>query len=198
MDNLDELEHPLLGDTTNNSRDSGPGLEPAPGQAPGGLLKGILVKCEEDRAYPPLAWRNYCGHPPELQQQQLLDPCSLPRTLESFYPAAPIWGHTDSLLSKDYLETTFVDIRPGSTLERKLLAETQDFHSVSYSMDDEDDLLPDSDVRHCTDNTACAFKAIRKSIHYMLPSHLSCQEQKNCFVFEFTGKVFHSNLAPRG
>ncbi|XP_072247769.1 synapse differentiation-inducing gene protein 1 [Leuresthes tenuis] len=145
MDNLDELEHPLLGETTNNSRDSGPGLEPAPGQAPGGLLKGILVKCEEDRAYPPLAWRNYCGHPPELQQQQLLDPCSLPRTLESFYPAAPIWGHTDSLLSKDYLETTFVDIRPGSTLERKLLAETQDFHSGSYSMDDEDDLLPDSD-----------------------------------------------------
>lgn len=52
------------------------------------------------------------------------------------------------MLSKDYLETTFVDIRPGSTLERKLLAEAQDFHSVSYSMDDEDDLLPDSDVRY--------------------------------------------------
>lgn len=51
------------------------------------------------------------------------------------------------MLSKDYLETTFVDIRPGSTLERKLLAEAQDFHS-SYSMDDEDDLLPDSDVRY--------------------------------------------------
>lgn len=55
------------------------------------------------------------------------------------------------MLSKDYLETTFVDIRPGSTLERKLLAEAQDFHSVSYSMDDEDDLLSESDVRypHC-------------------------------------------------
>lgn len=52
------------------------------------------------------------------------------------------------MLSKDYLETTFVDIRPGSTLERKLLAEAQDLHSVSYSMDDEDDLLPDSDVRY--------------------------------------------------
>lgn len=148
MENLDELEHPLLGESPNNSRASGQGLGPGTGQAPGGLFKGILVKCEEDRAYPPLAWRSYCRHPPELQQQQLLDPCSLPRTLESFYPPAPIWGHTDSLLSKDYLETTFVDIRPGSTLERKLLAETQDFHSVSYSMDDEDDLLPDSDVRH--------------------------------------------------
>lgn len=146
MENLDELEHPLLGESTHNSHASGPGPgSGTTGPAPGGLFKGILVKCEEDRAYPPLSWRNYCGHPPELQQQQLLDPCSLPRTLESFYPAAPIWGHADSLLSKDYLETTFVDIRPGSTLERKLLAEAQDFHSVSYSMDDEDDLLPDSD-----------------------------------------------------
>lgn len=54
------------------------------------------------------------------------------------------------MLSKDYLETTFVDIRPGSTLERKLLAEAQDLHSASYSMDDEDDLLPDSDVRYPT------------------------------------------------
>lgn len=159
MENLDELEHPLLGESPDNNRASKVGLGPGPGpgsghvpvavhgQAPSGLFKGILVKCEEDRAYPPLTWRNYCGHPPEIQQQQLLDPCSLPCTLESFYPPAPIWGHTDSLLSKDYLETTFVDIRPGSTLERKLLAETQDFNSVSYSMDDEDDLLPDSDVR---------------------------------------------------
>lgn len=142
MEKLDELEHPLLGENPNDSRASGPGA----GQAPAGLFKGFLVKCEEDRAYPPLAWRGYCGHPPELQQQQLLDPCSLPRTLESYYPSAPIWGHTDSLLSKDYLETTFVDIRPGSTLERKLLAETQDYNSLTYSLDDEDDLLPDSDV----------------------------------------------------
>ncbi|KAK5905253.1 transmembrane protein 91 [Gymnodraco acuticeps] len=145
MENLDELEHPLLGEVPNNSRASGPGLGPGTGQNPGGMFKGILVKCEEDRAYPPLTWRGYCGHPPELQQQQLLDPCALPRTLESFYPTAPIWGHSDSLLSKDYLETTFVDIRPGSTLERKLLAERQDYHSDSYSVDDEDDLLPDSD-----------------------------------------------------
>ncbi|XP_068173470.1 transmembrane protein 91 [Antennarius striatus] len=145
MENLDELEHPLLGESPNNGCTSGQVLGPGNGQAPGGMFKGILVKCEEDRAYPPFTWRSYCGHPPELQQQQLLDPCSLPRTLESFYPPAPIWGNTDSLLSKDYLETTFVDIQPGSMLERKLLAEAQDFHSVSYSMDDEDDLLPDSD-----------------------------------------------------
>nr|XP_057936052.1 synapse differentiation-inducing gene protein 1 [Doryrhamphus excisus]XP_057936053.1 synapse differentiation-inducing gene protein 1 [Doryrhamphus excisus] len=142
MENRDELEHPLLGENPHPSRVT------APGAAPGGVFKGILVKCEEDRAYPPLAWRGYCGHPPDVvqqQPQQLLDPCSLPHTLESFYPAAPIWGHADSLLSKDYLETTFVDIGPGSTLERKLLAEAHDFHSASYSLDDEDDLLPDSD-----------------------------------------------------
>ncbi|MEQ2307565.1 hypothetical protein AMECASPLE_019594 [Ameca splendens] len=144
MENIDELEHPLLGESTSNKQASGQGQAPRQGQAPVGLFKGILVKCEEDRSYPPLAWRGYCGHPPEIQRQQLLDPCSLPRTLESFYPAGPLWGQTD-LLSKDYLETTFVDIRPGSALERKLLAETQDFHSAAYSMDDEDDLLPDSD-----------------------------------------------------
>lgn len=150
MEHHDELEHPLLRESPLESRATRPDVTTGSGQASGGLFKGILVKCEEDRAYPPLAWRSFCGHSPELQQQQqLLDPCSLPRTLESFYPPPPIWGH-DPLLSKDYLETTFVDIRPGSTLERKLLAETQDFHSVSYSLDDEDDLLPDSDVRNDT------------------------------------------------
>lgn len=148
MQNLNEQEHPLLGESNNRASGPGPGPGPGPGlgQDPGGVFKGLLVKCEEDRAYPPLAWRSYCGHPPELQQQQVLDPCSLPHTLESYYPAAPIWGNNDSLLSKDYLETTFVDIRPGSTLERKLLAEAQDYHSASYNIDDEEDLLPDSDV----------------------------------------------------
>lgn len=155
MENPDELEHPLLGENPSNSWATAPGLVPRTGQASGALFKGILVKCEEDRAYPPFAWRGYCGHHPELQQQQqqqqqLLDPCALPRTLESFYPAAPIWNNTDSMVTKDYLETTFVDIQPGSTLEKKLLAEAQDYQSVSYSMDDEDDLLPDSDVRFFT------------------------------------------------
>lgn len=156
MEKVDELEHPLLGEGTNNNNSvSGPGFASGPvsTHSPGGLFKGVLVKCEEDRVYPPLAWRGYCGHPPDVQQQQLLDPCSLPRTLESYYPGAPLWGHSDSLLNKDYLETTFVDIRPGSTLERKLLAEAQDCHSMSYSMDDEDDLLPDSDDSSIEDYT---------------------------------------------
>lgn len=138
MENRDELEHPLLEENAANRLPSDQNQQ---NQAPVGLFKGILVKCEEDRAYPPLGWRGYCGHPPEL-----LDACALPRSLESLYPAGPLWGQAD-LLSKEYLETTFVDIRPGSALERKLLAEAQDFHSAPYSMDDEDDLLPDSDVR---------------------------------------------------
>ncbi|XP_023206629.1 transmembrane protein 91 [Xiphophorus maculatus] len=136
MENRDELEHPLLEENAANRLPSDQNQQ---NQAPVGLFKGILVKCEEDRAYPPLGWRGYCGHPPEL-----LDACALPRSLESLYPAGPLWGQAD-LLSKEYLETTFVDIRPGSALERKLLAEAQDFHSAPYSMDDEDDLLPDSD-----------------------------------------------------
>ena len=133
MDNQDDLEHPLLGDS------------PHPGR---GLLKGVLVRCEEDRVYPPLAWRGYCGGPTHhLQhphQQQVLDPCSLPRNLESCYPPSGLWGPAEPLLNKDYLETTFVDIHPGSMLERKLLAEAQDLQSLSYS--DEEDLLPDFEV----------------------------------------------------
>ncbi|KAG7471139.1 hypothetical protein MATL_G00121240 [Megalops atlanticus] len=136
MESLDELEHPLLGGSPKHCSSSSTGGN--------GLLRGILVRCEEEKTLPPLAWRSYCA-PPELHQQQLLDPCSLPNTLESFYAPAPLWGHTDSLglHSKDYLETTFVDLGPGSPLERKFLREVRDVHSVSYSMDDEDDLLPD-------------------------------------------------------
>lgn len=139
MDSLDELEHPLLDDSpTHSSR-----------TANSGLFKGIFVRCEEEKRPPSLAWRSYSG-PTDVSQQQLLDPCSLPSTLESFYtPSAPLWGPADSLglHSKEYLETTFMDIGPGSPLERKLLAVSRDVHSVSYSMEDEDDLLPDFEVR---------------------------------------------------
>ncbi|KAG7333018.1 hypothetical protein KOW79_003153 [Hemibagrus wyckioides] len=135
MDSLDELEHPLLDDSPTHSSRTGNS----------GLFKGIFVRCEEEKRPPSLAWRSYSG-PTDVSQQQLLDPCSLPSTLESFYtPSAPLWGPADSLglHSKEYLETTFMDIGPGSPLERKLLAVSRDVHSVSYSMEDEDDLLPD-------------------------------------------------------
>ena len=137
MESLDELEHPLLRESPKHT-----------GGPPGSLFKGILVRCEEDKAFPPLAWRSYCSGPPQ-QQQQLLDPCSLPRTLESMYSPPPIWGQPDSLAlhRKEYLETTFVDVHPGSSLERKLQGEEQDSQSVAYSLEDEDDLLPDFEVR---------------------------------------------------
>ncbi|XP_076846075.1 synapse differentiation-inducing gene protein 1 [Brachyhypopomus gauderio] len=133
MESVDELEHPLLADSPNRLSSGG-----------GGLFKGILVRCEEEMRAPSLGWRNYCASM-NTRHQQLLDPCSLPSTLESFYPTAPIWSPADplGLHAKEYLETTFVDIRPGSSLERKLLAESRDVHSVSYSIEDEDDFLPD-------------------------------------------------------
>lgn len=143
MESLDELEHPLLADSPKSpSGTSGGG---------GGLFKGILVRNEQDKRLPPVDWRNYCPST-DIQQQQLLDPCSLTSTLETLYPPTTIWAAADSLgiHSKEYLETTFVDIGPGSPLERKLLAETRDVHSVSYSMEDGDDLLPDFEVRSCT------------------------------------------------
>ncbi|XP_055029978.2 synapse differentiation-inducing gene protein 1 [Misgurnus anguillicaudatus] len=134
MDRLDELEHPLLANSPKNQG----------GRSSGGLFKGILVRNEQDKRLPPLDWRNYCSST-DIRQQQLLDPCSLTSTLETLYPPTSIWAAADSLgiHSKDYVETTFVDIGPGSSLERKLLAETRDVHSVSYSMEDGDDLLPD-------------------------------------------------------
>lgn len=138
MECLDELEHPLLAVSPKHSH-------------VGGLLRGALVRCEQEKSAPLMGWQSYCTSTDTQQQQkqQLLDPCSLPSTLESLYPPAPAWGPADALglHTKDYLETTFVDIGPGSPLERKLLAETRDIHSVSYSMEDEDDLLPDFEVR---------------------------------------------------
>lgn len=135
MENLDELEHPLLPSSPKHSADMD------------GHFKGTLVRYEEEKKVPPLVWRSYCSSTDvqQQQQQQLLDPCSLPSTLESLYPPAPVWAPVDTmgLHTKEYLETTFVDIGPGCPLERKILAESRDIHSVSYSMEDEDDLLPD-------------------------------------------------------
>lgn len=155
MESLDELEHPLLGRESPKADPRGLGTTCTTNR----LFNGVLMRCEEDKTLPPLGWRVYCGGagepaPGELgyqqAQQQLLDPCSLPSTLETLYPPAPLWGHPDAmgLGNKDYLETTFVDIYPESPLERKLFAESeQDIHSVFYSLEDEDDLLPDYEVR---------------------------------------------------
>ncbi|KAM9391275.1 uncharacterized protein ACWYII_033949 [Salvelinus alpinus] len=149
MESLDELEHPLLGKESPKADPRGLGTTR--------LFNGVLMRCEEDKTLP-LGWRVYCGgageHGPgelghQQVQQQLLDPCSLPSTLETLYPPAPLWGHPDAtgLGNKDYLETTFVDIYPESPLERKLFAESQqDLHSVFYSLEDEDDLLPDYEL----------------------------------------------------
>lgn len=136
MESRDELEHPLLAASPTHSGGNG-----------GGLFKGILARREEENTLPPVAWRGYSGAA-EHHQPQFLDPCSLPKTLEPFYPPASIWGNPPSLglHSKDYLETTFVDLGPTSPLDRKLLREMRDVHSVSYNMDDEDDLLQDYEV----------------------------------------------------
>ncbi|XP_018619880.1 transmembrane protein 91 [Scleropages formosus] len=137
MESLEELEYPLLGSSPKHPRSSGAATSNA-------SFKAILSRVEEERSVPPLAWSGYCA-PPELRQQQFLDPCSLPGAPEAFYATGPLWGSTDplGLHCRDYLETTFMDLGPGFQLERKLLEEVRDVHSVSYSIEDEDDLLPD-------------------------------------------------------
>nr|XP_015196095.1 PREDICTED: transmembrane protein 91 isoform X1 [Lepisosteus oculatus]XP_015196096.1 PREDICTED: transmembrane protein 91 isoform X1 [Lepisosteus oculatus] len=139
MEDLDELEHPLLAGSPKHRGTCSP--------SDCSLLKEIQLRLEEEKKplSPPLAWRSYCT-PGELGRQQLLDPCSLPHTLNPFYPHAPLWGNTADTFSfhqKDYLETTFVDIVPGEPLDRKLLEEQKDVHSLSYGIEDESDLLPD-------------------------------------------------------
>ncbi|MBN3313022.1 SYNG1 protein, partial [Atractosteus spatula] len=143
MEDLDELEHPLLAGSPKHRGTCSP--------SDCSLLKEIRLRLEEEKKplSPPLAWRSYCT-PGELGRQQLLDPCSLPHTLNPFYPRAPLWGNsadTFSFHQKDYLETTFVDIVPGQPLDRKLLEEQKDVHSLSYGIEDESDLLPDYEVR---------------------------------------------------
>ncbi|MBN3310476.1 SYNG1 protein, partial [Amia calva] len=98
---------------------------------------------------PPLSWRSNC--PP----QELLDPCALPSALQPFYPPPMLWGdpHTLGLHRKEYLETAFVDVPPPpSPLGHGLLlrgggsvagTSGADVVSVSCSLEDEDDLLPD-------------------------------------------------------
>lgn len=147
METFDDLEHPLLG---NSPKSPCVGTEVA-----GGVYRGILVRCDDEKTLHSLAWRGYCSST-DIHQQQFLDPCTLPNTLDSIYSTGPMWVTTDSLglHSKDYLETTFVDIGPNSLdpLERKLLGEAKEAHNLSYSMDDdEDDLLPDFEVCrfHC-------------------------------------------------
>uniref|UniRef100_A0A8C7IN04 Uncharacterized protein n=1 Tax=Oncorhynchus kisutch TaxID=8019 RepID=A0A8C7IN04_ONCKI len=177
MESLDELEHPLLGRESPKADPRGLGTTCTTNR----LFNGVLMRCEEDKTLPPLGWRVYCGGagepgPGELgyqqAQQQLLDPCSLPSTLETLYPPAPLWGHPDAmgLGNKDYLETTFVDIYPESPLERKLFAESeQDIHSVFYSLEDEDNLLPDYE----TDRQADTEQTDRDTVHVFLFSILT-------------------------
>ncbi|KAL4647691.1 transmembrane protein 91-like [Arapaima gigas] len=136
MESLDELQYPLLGSSPKHVRTSGI----ANGSAP---FKATLSRAKEERSAPPLTWNGYCALP-ELQQPQFLNPCSLPSAPGPFYTTGPLCCNTDplGLHYRDYLETTFMDNGPEFQLERKL-EEAKDVHSVTYSIEDEDDLLPD-------------------------------------------------------
>ncbi|XP_023656221.1 synapse differentiation-inducing gene protein 1-like [Paramormyrops kingsleyae] len=130
MESPDELDQPLLSDKKNETSSGS------------GLLKVIMVKCEEAKMIPTPSWRRDRA-PSELRQQQLLDARSLPCDTEALYPAGPAWGLTGStgLHRNHCMETAFVDMGPGSTLERKLLEDGRDNHSIGYCTDEED-LVP--------------------------------------------------------
>ncbi|XP_034774347.2 synapse differentiation-inducing gene protein 1 isoform X1 [Acipenser ruthenus] len=132
MENLDEPQHPLLGGRQNCNGT-------APSTGPGNVFKAM----RRDTALPPVVWPGY-DPPRELPSQQPLDPGSLPCTLEpSFYPPAPIWGPQEPLgpHKKEYLETAFVEVGPGSNGDSKLLEDGRE--REGYRTEDEDDLLSD-------------------------------------------------------
>ncbi|KAL4658588.1 transmembrane protein 91 [Arapaima gigas] len=137
METVDELEHPLLPCSPREMK------SPMTRMHGNKLFNGSLVKSKEEKMMPMMSWMNYCSSE-EHDQQQLLDTHSLHCNLDAIYSPHPAWGFKNviGLQQKNYLETTFVDVTPGCTLERKLLGEARDFHSMGYCKD-EDDLLPD-------------------------------------------------------
>ncbi|KPP57557.1 transmembrane protein 91-like [Scleropages formosus] len=138
MESVDELEELLLPGSPGETK--GPAGVTANGSP---LFEGKPLAGKE-KMLPPVSWRRYCSAG-ALDQQQLLDAQSLPCKLEALYPLPPAWGVRDAVgpQRKSYLETSFMGITPGCALERKLLGNARDVHSLGCCVLDEDDLLPE-------------------------------------------------------
>ncbi|KAM6427880.1 transmembrane protein 91 isoform 1-T1 [Liasis olivaceus] len=147
MENIHELQHPLLGNPPSKTLLPGGMLSWAGPQDRSGLLSHHMPSN--------LSW---LSPGTALLPNQLLDPCSLSRTVQSsnlpepkLYPE--VWKPSNSQGWKktDYIETAFGDGKGAGELPRKIALET-DIHTVCYEVGDmelpevENDSSSDSDT----------------------------------------------------
>ncbi|XP_063168100.1 transmembrane protein 91 [Candoia aspera] len=147
MENIHELQHPLLGNPPGKTLLPG-GMLSWPGpQDHSGLLSHHMPSN--------LSW---LPAGTALLPNQLLDPCSLSRTVQSSNVPEPklypeLWkpSHSQGWNKKDYIETAFGEGKAAGELLRKIALET-DIHTVCYEVGDmelpevENDSSSDSDT----------------------------------------------------
>ncbi|KAK9394363.1 transmembrane protein 91-like [Crotalus adamanteus] len=149
MENIHELQHPLLGNPPNKTLLPGGMLSWASPQDPSGLLSHHLPSS--------FSW---LSPGPGLLPNQLLNPRSLSRTTvptssslaeSKLYPELWKCSHPPSRRKKDYIETAFGEGKAAGELPRKIALET-DIHTVCYEVGDmelpevENDSSSDSDT----------------------------------------------------
>ncbi|XP_062996318.1 transmembrane protein 91 [Elgaria multicarinata webbii] len=136
MENIHELQHPLLAKPPGKATLQGGVLSRTGTTEPSGLLS---------RHIPPyLPWLQPGS---AVLPNQLLDPSSLQRTVEPYRTPEPtlysdLWkpSNLQGWKKKDYIETAFGDSKEAGELPRKVALE-KDIHTVCYDVGDTE--LPD-------------------------------------------------------
>ncbi|XP_058052368.1 transmembrane protein 91 [Ahaetulla prasina] len=148
MENIHELQHPLLGNPPSKTLLPGGMLSWASPQDPSGLLPHRMPSN--------LSW---LSPGTDLLPKQLLKPCSLTRVTvpssnlpeSKLYPELWKCSNPPNWRKKDYIETAFGDGKAAGELPRKIALET-DIHTVCYEVGDmelpevENDSSSDSDT----------------------------------------------------
>ncbi|XP_034293952.1 transmembrane protein 91 isoform X1 [Pantherophis guttatus] len=148
MENIHELQHPLLGNPPSKTLLPGGMLSWASPQDPSGLLSHRMPSN--------LSW---LSPGTDLLPKQLLNPRSLSRTIvpssnlpeSKLYPELWKCSNPQNWRKKDYIETAFGDGKAAGELPRKIALET-DIHTVCYEVGDmelpevENDSSSDSDT----------------------------------------------------
>ncbi|CAI5780922.1 Uncharacterized protein PODLI_1B037012 [Podarcis lilfordi] len=147
MENIHELQHPLLAKSPGRATLRGGMLSRVAPQDHSGLLSHHMP--------PNLSWLQPGSH---ILPSQLLDPSSLQRTVEPFCTPEPtlypeLWksSNPQGWKKKDYIETAFGDSKEAGELPRKVPLE-KDIHTVCYEVGDtespdlENDSSSDSDT----------------------------------------------------
>ncbi|XP_054854966.1 transmembrane protein 91 [Eublepharis macularius] len=147
MENVHELQHPLLAKT--------PGKLTLQNEMLSQVGHQEHAKLFSHQVLPDFPWFHQTG---SVLASQLLDPGSLQRTVEPYRPSDPglypeLWqaNNPQGWKKKDYIETAFGDSKEAGELPRKVALE-KDIHTVCYEVGDtevlelENDSSSDSDT----------------------------------------------------